>query len=483
MKALSIVGWALVLILPAWSATQTLHTNLHATLPKVAQKRLIYKKIDPSKLKIVIPKAEEAKKPEGPDPARWIDLSDYLEDPTQLEAIEEMVGWDPHRIYQDKAAPNHFYYLPSRLLLTYDETGYGLYVQYNASGEATDASVLLTAMMRAPFKSGDAVLLKKILRSILGLDKKVKLHIHAVSPLRIEANLENLSHTLQIPKERIALQLPGSLRDSMTLSLRLTPDETEEVLALIANAGIGGNVAIGLDEETETTVPFRIRYSEFSGNPIPEIRQWIRGEVIEHVTNVTPFPIRLNALEGFVDSREGPRLVIKRFKKTSPIQPKEQRGVRLPPVQKVFGKKPILAWFGMEIDTSCEPCIKKIDEEVRSGIALNPLETLTFEAIPNVFEKYGIYKIRIKVATPYFTQKANRIATKEIELTPEKKRDETLRIYMPKKPKRPDPLLFKYRITIIFESGESVQGEWHKSRETALYIGTRQLEPILSKEK
>ena len=479
MKRASIFGWVLVLLLPAWGANQSVHLKL----PNLTQKRLVYKKIDPSKLKIVIPKAEEAKKPEGPNPAVRIDLADHLEDPAQLEAIEKMVGWDTHRIYQDKAAPNHFYYLPSRLLLTYDETGYGLYVQYNASTEAADASVLLTATMRAPFKNGDAVLLKKILHAILGLDKKVKLHIHAIQPLGIEANLENLSRALSISKERIALQLPGSIRDSMRLSLRLTPDETEEVLALLANAGIGGNVMVQIDEEAQTTVPFRIRYSEFSGNPIPEIQRWLRGEAIEHITNITPFPVRLDSLEGFVDSGEGPRLVIKRLKKTSPIGPKERRAVRLPPARTVFGKKPILAWFGMDIDTSCEPCIKKIDEEIRSGIALNPLETLTFEAIPNVFEKFGIYKIRIKVATPYFTQKADRIATKEVELTAEKKRDETMRIYMPKNPKRPDPLLFKYRISVILENGESIQGPWQKSRDTALYIGTRQLEPILSDTK
>ncbi len=449
-------------------STQTLHP-------------ISLKPINPGKLHIVIPKTGKIASPEGPDLAKRLDLVDIVEDEATLAALDTVVGWDIHRIVQDKKAPNYFYYVPSRFLLEYDEEGYGLYVQYNSSEKEGDASVLITAHLAAPYKTGDISLLKAMLRHTMGLTDKVPLKIRAIQPTDVELDVETLSTGLSIPKERIAVQLPGSLRDTMTLTMRLTPDETEEVLALLSGAGLSGNVVVKV-QEGSLTIPFHLTYTEFAGDPIPEISEWAKGKSIAKVTNVTPFPVTLRSIDAYVNTPKGPALVSKALKRTSAIAPHKARPFKLPSARELFGRQPLMAWFDMRLETECEPCLKKIDEEVRSGIALNPLENLSFEAIPSVFEKYGIYKIRLKVKTPYFTKKANKIAIKEIELTKEHHRDETLRIYMPPIKEGSEPLLFKYKITLVLESGEMVEGGWHKWRDTALYLGSKQLEALVKKE-
>jgi len=438
--------------------------------------------LDPAVLKITIPKPGEEKKAEGPDPAARLDLVDVVDDPSKLAVLEEAVGWDIHRIIQDKNAPNHFYYIPSKMLLTLQKGRYGLHVQYNASEGAEDASVLLTAEISAPYRTGDTLLLKALLKKVMGLGTGVKLHIHALQPTDLEANVESILSGLALPKERVGVRLPGTFRDTMILSLRLTPDETEEALALIASAGLTGTVVARL-EEGSVSIPFMIRYTEFSGEPIPELETWRAGGKVERVTNATPFPMRLESVNAYIDTPKGPEAIFKPLKKSSPLEPGESRRFQLPAVKSLFGPKTLVVWMGVDLKTSCEPCIERVDEEIRSGIALNPLETLHFEALPSVFEKFGIYKIRVKVKTPYFTQKADKIATKEVVLSPEKAQDESLRLYMPQSPKRPDPLLFKYRLLVVFTDGTTAKSEWIKHRDTALYLGEAQIGPLVKKEK
>ncbi|WP_353661673.1 hypothetical protein [Hydrogenimonas sp. SS33] len=445
-----------------------LKTNLHIVLP---------------------PKKGAEKKPAGPDPARMLSLTDVIDDIEQIRYLDSVVGWDSRRIIQDAEAPNHFYYLPSELRLLLTSQGYDLNFQYNATTSDDKNSVLMTARMAPPERYGDTALLKAILEEVMQsalatkeLPPAAKPHIHAIGAINAELDLTTIEGGLKIPKERIGIQLPATLWDPMTITMRLAPDEAEALLALLSGAGISGDLKVEVSGK-ELNIPFIMRYTRFTGEPLPEIEAWARGESVKSVTNITPFPISLESLNAYIETSKGPEPIIKKLKKSSPLKPGESRKLRLPSARHVFKKDPLVVWFGMTVHTDCEPCLETIDEKVRSGIALNPLETLSFEAIPNVFEKFHIYKIRIKVKTPYFTQKADKIATKEIELTPEKNSDNSLHIYMPQKRGSTEPLLFKYKIILIHEDGSVKEGVWHNKRETALYIGAKQLGTIVERKE
>lgn len=456
----------------------------------IKSRPITIKPILKTKLHIVLPpKRGVEKKPAGPDPSRMLSLTDVIDDSEQIRYLDSVVGWDSQRIIQDAEAPNHFYYMPSELRLLLTSHGYEVNFQYNATTSDDKSSVLMTARMAPPERYGDTALLKAILEEVMQsalatkeLPLTAKPHIHAIGAMNAELDFTTIEGGLKISKERIGIQMPATLWDPMTITMRLTPDEAEAILALLSGAGISGDLRVEVSGK-ELNIPFVMRYTRFTGEPLPEIEAWARGESVKSVTNITPFPISLESLNAYVKTPTGPEPIVKKLKKSSPLKPGESRKLHLPSARKVFKNDPLIVWFGMTIHTDCEPCLKAIDEEVRSGIALNPLETLVFEAIPNIFEKFHIYKIRLKVKTPYFTQKANKISTKEIELTSDKNSDNSLRIYVPQHTGNNEPLLFKYKIILIHEDGSVEEGSWHKGRETALYIGAKQLAPIMHKKE
>jgi hypothetical protein len=87
------------------------------------------------KLKPIMPAAKPTN-PQGPDPAATLDLSDVIDDPSLLEDLGLVCGWDSHLIIQDTAAAHVFYYIPKEFLLKRDPEGYRLNVQYNTRAKA-----------------------------------------------------------------------------------------------------------------------------------------------------------------------------------------------------------------------------------------------------------------------------------------------------------------------------------------------------------
>ena len=108
-------------------------------------------------------------KPEGPVIMPSLDLGDSITNSDLLDDLSQACGWNPYMIFQDKAAGHVFYYLPKEFLLLRNDNGYGLSVQYNTRAEPGQPSVMLTAQLQAPHRSGDVQLLKAIMREALDL--------------------------------------------------------------------------------------------------------------------------------------------------------------------------------------------------------------------------------------------------------------------------------------------------------------------------
>jgi hypothetical protein len=465
----------------AETATMQMRT-LKRVKPAIVRKPVTpvaVRQLRPLKLK---PIGDAVKKATGPDAAAALDLVDIIEDEGLLEDIGSVVGWNPHRIIQDKTATHLFYYLPSALLLRCDAGKYALHVQYNAQEEGSNASVTLIAELEAPYRSGDMELLREILQAGIRPPASVKIKTKAIQPLNATARIDEIAAGLAIPPERIGVTLPATLREPLRLALSLTPDETEAVLALIATSGITGTVTIEVGG-SGVAIPFRLHYGQFAGDVLPEAAEWEAGRALKQLTNASPFPLTLDSVNAYVLEKGQLKRISKALKEVAPLKPGKSRKFKLPSAAALFGGKPLIVWFGYRLETECESCLAEVDASVRAGIALNPLESLRFEAIPSIFESYGIYKLLLTVKTPYLTAKGDRVATKEIELTAEANRDESIRIYMPQKAKRPDPLLYKYRLSLVRSDGSEAGGTtWEEGRSLNLYIGSSQVEALLGTE-
>ena len=120
----------------------------------------------------------------------------------------------------------------------------------------------------------------------------------------------------------------------------------------------------------------------------------------------------------------------KQLKTSSPIPPRESRSFGLPPASELLGADPIVAWLGVELDTDCVECLLAIKEQVGRGTALAPATPVVFEAIPSVFGQLGLYKIQIRVRSPYIVAGAEAVEEQLLELTESANRQE-FQLFLP----------------------------------------------------
>lgn len=491
-KVLWMVCAALLLASPAWSGETATQRRIllrpvatvKAPLPMAVK---TFKPVTAVKIKkpalIKLPpllpvKPQPSVQPQGPDPARAIDLSDIIEDAALLDDLSAASGWDAHLIFQDKAAGNVFYYLPREFLLRKDSSGFNFNVQYNQRAVADEPSVMLTAELAAPQRSGDVQLLKAVLRQALNLAPGTNLQIKAVQGIGAEVDLQALATGLSLSAERIHLTPPAHLKQPFRLTLSLTQDEVEEVLAQLGREGLVGHLLVKVGEAT-VPVPIRVVYYHFAGDQVSGFDDWLQGRPVSELTNVAGFPVEVQAINAYrLNGRQLER-VSKPFKTATLIPPGERRPFRLPTVQKVLGESILTAWLSTELDRDCEPCLSTFDQQVRKGVAVAPGEQLKLEAIPAVFDDLDLYKIVVRIRSPFFVANGREVHEKEVQLTADDHQNDGIRLFIPSG-RGDNPLLYRYQLLVVSNAGESyAQTEWQDGRALSQFFGTAQLEGLM----
>ena len=418
-------------------------------------------------------------KPQGPVITPNLDLSDSITNSDLLEDLGQACGWNPHLIFQDKAAGHVFYYLPREFLLLRGGDSYGLTVQYNTRAEPGQPSVMLTAELQAPHRKGDVQLLKAIMREALGLKASDPLELKSLKGIGASAYMEALGAGLSLPSERIHLTTPADFKQSFRLTLSLTQEEVEEVLAQVAREGLAGTLHVRIGDDT-VPVPIRIRYGHFSGRQIDGFDQWLANRPTEKIENLTDFPMRLESINGYRSKGGHLERVAKQLKQTGPIPPGGRRSFNLPHVDRILGSNIIVGWLGTSLDTECGSCLQKIDQQVRKGVALAQGSRIKLEAIPTIFTEFGIYKIIVRLRSPFFVSGGKTVQEQETELTEEENESNDLTLFIPGN-RAGNALLYRYQLKLIMESGESVeQTDWHDARTLSQFFGSSHFEGLLS---
>lgn len=448
----------------------------------------------PLKLKMVDmkrlnPITSEKKEPKGADPQRYISLRDLLEakDTLLLEDIDKIASWNSNLIFQDKEATHVFYYVPKEFRLILNENGYSLGVQYNSAQNSDEPTIVFTADLSAANNSvanssGDIVLLKGILRNALGIKEGDTLEVKSIAGTGATLDFSAVTAGLAIPAERISAVVPAHMSDDLRIVVSLKPDEAEAFLTQVAHEGLSGTVKIPLGETT-VDIGFNVQFAGFSGEVTREFQKWwLQGENIKTLTNISPFPLTVKAINAYVIEKGNLKRVSKKIGNDVVIEPGEAKKFSITAATKVIGSEIVTAWLDADLQTDCDKCIAKIREQVNRGISAAPTTTITFEAIPQIFEDYELYKLVVQVKSPYFFADSKKVTAKEIELS-EENAQTSLNIFFPEG-KGDNPLLFKYRIKLIKADGQTLaSGEWQKSTEKSLMIGSYQLKQLFQLEE
>lgn len=437
---------------------------------------LIQQKLLPHLRPVAVPDPPE---PEGPDIKTALDLADIIEDPALLDDISNACGWESRLIFQDLAAGHVFYYLPREILLLHNEAGYGLNVQYNHLADPGEPSVMVTAQMMAPHREGDVRLLRAVLKEAFGLGPSSPLEIRSLNGLGATVDFEAVTAGLSLSPDRIHVYPPASLRQPFRLTLTLTQDEVEEILAQISREGLSGRLWVQVGPEP-VPIPILIRYGSFSGSWVKGFDEWVRGKPSGTLENLTSFPLTIEGINAYRINENRLERIARKIKGIAPLLPKTERKFRLPAVGNVLGDDVLVAWLGGALDTTYEAGLKAIDQEVRRGVALAPASPVNLEAIPGIFSQFGIYKLVIRLRSPYFTAGGSGVTERETALTETENRSSGLVLYIPED-RGPDPLLFQYRLMLVKESGETIQGNaWQDVRSLNLFFGSSHIESILA---
>ena len=424
------------------------------------------------------------KKPQGPNPESYIALRDILDDPLLIKDIEKIAGWDSNMLFQDKAVGNLFYYVPRIFLLKHGANGYAFGVQYNKQIEQGQPSVTLSMELSAQGSPGEMALLKQILHEALELNSNEKIKLKSLSGSGVSVEFDSLATGLAIDKDRVHITPPKNLHDSFHITFSLTQDETESIFSLIAHEGMVGSLQLPLGQKKDegsmgqVSIPFKIKYSSFSGEAIAGFQPWwLEKQPIKDLSNTSSFPITISGINGYVVEKGKIQRVVKPFKKETLLQPGKTKKIKLPSAEQVLGKDLLVAWLDFSLDSSCNKCIRNIKSQIDRGVADNPTTDITFEAIPSVFEDMELYKIIIRVKSPYYSVDRNKVEERAIQLT-EEKNSSTLAIYYPEK--KQNPLLFRYQIKVVTQAGEEItHNDWIDGRELTRIIGSSQLEAII----
>ncbi|WP_022853287.1 hypothetical protein [Thermodesulfatator atlanticus] len=449
-------------------ASLSLKTSLLAANFQV---KPIFKPLALKNIKPITPQKDVS--PTGPDPSRVLDLADILEDEKLLTDLTNTVGFDPHFVIQDKTATNVFYYVPRAFLLLCDEKGYHLGVQYNYQAVPGEPAVTLNLDLVAPFNPGDTKLLKYLLRAGLKPPPGTEIRIKALPALGAKVDLDSLASGISLSKERLFVIVGSHFRKPIRLGMLLTPEEVEEVLTQLGEEGLAGEMIIKIDDK-ELPVPLEISFSNFAGPKLIGLEDWLAHQKDVYITNVTYFPIKLRALCSYRLKNGSLEKYCRGIK--GHLRPRKKVAFKLPPPEKILGHKLLLVWFDMSLDTTCKPCLAKIEQEVRRGVSLAPTTKLVWEVIPNVFETLNLYKVMVEIRSKALSSTSEE-TNKILEFSPENTRQEVL-LYL-----HEPSLTYEYRIFLVTQDGAQFrQKDWQKADLTTQITGKKQLEEVLSSE-
>ncbi len=411
-------------------------------------------------------------KPQGPDPSTALDLVDMVDDEAVISDLEEVAGWNPHLLFQDSAVPTLFYYIPRELRLVYDSSGYNLRVQYNSIQGAEQGSVLITMEIKAPYHSGDVKVLEKILKSNWDPASEVR----ALPAFGAQADLETITAGFGLDAGQLHLTSPSTLRQACSLVINVTPDQAEALIAQMSSTGVSGNLNVPVGERP-VSIPVILAFDRFSGEVLEGLKEWQNGKKVDRLINLALFPVRIKSVNAFVSQGNSLKLRSKSLKKSVVIKPRGAKPFRLPSVSKLFGHSVVMAWLDTEIISDCKSCRKHIDKMVRSGIGTSPMETVTFEAIPDVFDQYNLYKLIVEVKSRFFSANGDYEEVREMEITPDSSKSASVNLYIPPGMQKSR---FQYRLRVISADGrEILQDSWQPGTSTHIYLGSYQLRPVL----
>jgi hypothetical protein len=404
-------------------------------------------------------KAEDGP-PSGPDS----EVSPtYLVDKFEAMSSEIDDDFDRYIPYSDELIRDHtslntYYFYPGGYLLKRDATdGYEIdFLHRTRDDDSADELILLTFTLAPRHLDGAVPLLETLADYAIEPlnDKEVDLNRFPISSVKV--NLGGLSSI--IPEENIrVINQPRRVGDNIRVQATMDQSQKEEVVASIRDYGLSGDIEfLTNDDSFMLIVPYFVSFTDYAGEWLTDIT---RLTTSDSVSNVSPFPVRLNGIAAYVKPRTGGS--IKRY-----YVPLAEPAILSPgavaSADRAYDE--LFENYGQPISTwpvydrlECEDCLNAIEREILVSPAMASRTDLPIEAIPMVFDRFSLFKVLVEVRSRYFSASGDAMETRNFTLRPE----ETMLATQLFVDREADGAVFEYRITPFHNEGvETRTSEW-----------------------
>lgn len=285
-----------------------------------------------------------------------------------------------------------------------------------------------------------------------------------------KVEFDSLKKTFGIADDDISIRAPKSIRDPIELSISMKESVMQEVVTFLRNGGLRDGVVLIDAGTANVQIPINFELDQFSGPITTDFSNVGPGHPLR---NLGPLPI---TLKGFVVYSKH-NSVIERsytsFRNPVYVPPGATRTV--PNFRSMVKGVFLMAWFDLDQDSSCQSCFDAVEKQLLAVAGLTRKDTLTIEAIPNIFSDMGIFKIVIEVKSPFFTAANDDLEVHDVVL----KKDapsKSLILYIDKD-KEVSERRVSYRYEIISTDGKNpaVFSRWRESDTLDITITPRDL--------
>ncbi|MCG8455739.1 MAG: hypothetical protein MI919_05615 [Holophagales bacterium] len=406
--------------------------------------------------------------------------------------LRQLVRLSPELIPDANAASGLYYYRPSRYFLRWTPNdGYYLTIDYKFETE-DGRNVLIDARLTPGPVQADLEILRSLLGARLQSGSRPAPHgLDAIRLLPLPAGYEARFdwRALDVPEAEVAVT--GRDRDTGQLSLTLATDVgTREILLkkLGDVTGLPGEIVITPQQVTSDTpalTPFSVRAElRLADSEAYGLARW-RREPGEHTVfrNEHPFPVRLRYLAYLY--RSG-RTVKLRGYDLGHVQLTAGARAHVPNAQihrQIDAGGTLGAWYVYDLRNE-ETARDALIEALSGGVADVPVKRLAVQVVGGaaLFEQYSLFKIVVRVESPFFDPEGERLLSKSYELDPETPRLDLAPLYVPEDHGGP---LYTYRLALVTTSGEVVEDQADRSSASSLIddilIGSSQVEDLLAR--
>lgn len=404
--------------------------------------------------------------------------------------LAEVLGMERAIFPDQNPRSGIFYYIPRLYRIAYDREiggsqGLAMRIDYSTLAEPgeTDSSVNVAMTLEAPLDGNGIAVAWQLVKAYAAT--RTDMTFTELRPLPIASvPAFDFSGSLAgaVDPEKIAVIAFSDFLEGLQVSWRTDPVRAENIRRQLSDVsmGITGRALFPLPSSTVGAVreiPARVNLSD------PAVFEAIEFNRAGEMRNVSPLPVRLKYLHALVLAADGGPRVYSWSLGDVTVPAKSRLALDMTDFPAGIDAIADRIWIDYRLDPACGDCVTKVVEDVLRGGVWPDTGTITVAALPSAFED-GTAEIVMDVRSRFFKPTEREVTTAPplyLRAGAPAEKIEPLFMADQVSPETGETWpLFEYRLSVIREDGEQVDGEvWIPANSLRVTPGSFQLKQSL----